>query len=397
MKFVIAGKNTIAVDVLEFLLRNDNEVFVVLNRNESYVNNFQKSLGFFAEKWGVPILDLNETYGLTDIIFLSLEFDRIIKPELFVNPQRLYNIHFSLLPAYKGMYTSALPILQDEEVTGVTLHKIDAGIDTGDIIDQEKIYIKDTFTSRDLYLEYIKKGTELVIKNLPSLIDKSYTAVKQTIENSTYFGKEVIDYQNLKINYNKTAHQIINQLRAFSFREFQMPKFKEYSIFSWKVLKEKSNLKAGSIVEKRDKEITISTIDYDLVLYIDLYSELWSSCKKNDVVKLKSILSGNCLIDLENKSKEGWTALMIAAYNDAYECVLELIQYGADVNASNYNGTTVLMYAKSGALRTQNLSILTLLLDNGADPRCIDVFNKTVLDWVKDENEEIYSFLKSRL
>ena len=58
-------------------------------------------------------------------------------PKNFLNA-RLYNIHFSYLPAYKGMFTSALPIKNGEVDSGVTLHKIESGIDTGDIIDQIK-------------------------------------------------------------------------------------------------------------------------------------------------------------------------------------------------------------------------------------------------------------------
>lgn len=72
-----------------------------------------------------------------DLIFISLEFDKIVNPDLFKDA-RLYNIHFSLLPSYKGMYTSAIPILNGEEMVGVTFHEIDKGIDTGNIIAQKK-------------------------------------------------------------------------------------------------------------------------------------------------------------------------------------------------------------------------------------------------------------------
>ena len=84
------------------------------------------------------------------IFFISLEFDKIINTSLF-KTTNLFNIHFSLLPRYKGMYTSILPILNGDKISGVTLHKIDRGIDTGDIIDkcsfrlilltQQEIYI----------------------------------------------------------------------------------------------------------------------------------------------------------------------------------------------------------------------------------------------------------------
>ena len=156
MNLIIAGKNNIAVDVLKFALDNLNmPIFVVLNKTENFQNNFQKSLGFYAKRWNVTIKKLEDIYDLNDSIFLSLEFDRIIKPDLFKS-KNLFNIHFSLLPAYKGMYTSALPILNGEDKSGVTLHRIDSGIDTGEIIAQTEIKINYKDTARDLYIKYIE-------------------------------------------------------------------------------------------------------------------------------------------------------------------------------------------------------------------------------------------------
>ena len=202
MNLIIAGKNNIAVDVLKFALDNLNmPIFVVLNKTENFQNNFQKSLGFYAKRWNVTIKKLEDIYDLNDSIFLSLEFDRIIKPDLFKS-KNLFNIHFSLLPAYKGMYTSALPILNGEDKSGVTLHRIDSGIDTGEIIAQTEIKINYKDTARDLYIKYIDFGTKLVLKHLSSLIDNSFDFRVQSNDNSTYFGKKSIDYNNLKINFS---------------------------------------------------------------------------------------------------------------------------------------------------------------------------------------------------
>ena len=94
MKLIIAGKNSIAVDVLKHAIDHlEIQIFVVLNQTEVFKNTFQKSLGFYANLWGIPILKLNEVYKYDDAIFLSLEFDKIIKPNLF-KTNYLFNIHF---------------------------------------------------------------------------------------------------------------------------------------------------------------------------------------------------------------------------------------------------------------------------------------------------------------
>lgn len=396
MKLIIAGKNSIAVDVLKYAIDNlDIQIIVVLNRTEDFKNTFQKSLGFYADLWEIPVLKLEEVYKYEEAIFLSLEFDRIINPDLF-KTKHLFNIHFSLLPAYKGMYTSALPILHDKDKTGVTLHEIDAGIDTGNIIAQKEIIIENTDTAGSLYTKYIKTGTELVIRKMTYLVHNDYTCYKQPYKGSTYYGKKSIDYSNLKINYRQTAEQVIRELRAFSFREYQLPKFQNEQIGMGQITAEKSILKPGTICKEEDYKIQIATIDYDIVLFKDFYETLWGCCKENNYSSLECLLSTQTF-DLEIKTKEGWTALIIAAYNGAYECLEILINYGANVNASNYNFTTALMYAKTNYLNTNSKKTLNKLIDSGADMESKDVFGKTLLDWVKEEDKLLYDYLKNKI
>ncbi len=396
MKLVIAGKNNIAVDVLKYAIKFKNiEVFVVLNRTENFINGFQKSLGFYAKLWNVPIVLLTDVYCFNEAIFLSLEFDQIIKPNLFKN-RKLYNIHFSLLPEYKGMYTSALPILYGEIKSGVTLHIIDEGIDTGDIIAQKDFEICEKETARTMYFKYIEHGTQLVIKNLKNILDNSIKTFPQIQLNSTYYGKNSIDYKNLKIDYRKTACQIDRQLRAFSFREYQLPKYNEYDIGTWEVLNQKSKLKPGSLINRVGNKIHIATIDFDMNLYIDYYKNLWEYCRLNDLSSLKNLLKSTDL-NLETKTKEGWTALIIAVYNGALECAEFLIKQEADFTATNYNGTTVLMYAKAAALKTKDTRIINRLLQLGVNINEKDVYGKTVVDWVEKEDVELYDFFKSKL
>ena len=394
MRLFIAGKNNIAVDVLNYAIKNlDIPISVILNKTENYKNGFQKSLGFYAKLWEIPVVNLEEVYKYSDAIFLSLEFDQIIKPNLF-NTNALYNIHFSLLPAYKGMFTSSLPLINGENKSGVTLHKIDAGIDTGDIIAQKEFKIENKDTARELYLKYINYGTTLIIENLVTLLNVNYKSTPQIANGSTYFGKNSIDYTNLKIDYKQTAFQIINQLRAFSFREYQLPKFKNYEIGSWEITKRKSNLKSGSIVKEMENRFQIATIDFDIILTLDPYSSLWKYCKKNEYQSLEKLLKHE-KIDLEIKTKEGWTALIIAVYNNSFECVKLLIDKGANVNAYNYNFTNVLMYAKTNMIKTFNKNPIKILIKNGADIKATDIYGKTVLDWAKEEDNDVYQFIKS--
>lgn len=215
----IAGKNDIAVAALDYLIKlnGDYELGIVCNKTETGINGFQRSLRLFAEQNNIKEYQLEAIYEIEDLVFFSLEYDRLIRPNLF-RSNRLFNIHFSKLPQYKGMYTSAIPILNSEKTVGVTLHRIDYGIDTGEIIAQEDFDING-MTCREVYFSYIKYGTALVLKNMPNLLGGKEISYPQAVIGSSYYSKKALDYSNITIDLNQTADGIERQIRAFTFRE----------------------------------------------------------------------------------------------------------------------------------------------------------------------------------
>lgn len=120
------------------------------------------------------------------------------------------------------------------------------------------------------------------------------------------------------------------------------------------------------------------------------------ACKIGDRRTVVSFLNNNPDA-IDTPSKEGWTALIIACHKEENEIVRLLLERGANVNAANNKGTTVFMYAKTPIQNTHNdTSLLSYLLQNGADINKKDVFGKTVLDYVL-ENRDLFliNWLKS--
>jgi methionyl-tRNA formyltransferase len=393
MRVCIAGKNNIAVDVCKYLLSlvDKSQVFVMINKSDTGRDGFQRSFRRYAEMRGIPIVSLDMIYDWDDLIFLSLEFDKIIKPHLFKSTY-LYNIHFSLLPKYKGMYTSALPLLYGEKESGVTLHIIDNGIDTGDIIAQERIVISEDENAKSLYLKYIASGTKLVKEKLPLLLAGKYQSVPQNGVESTYYSKKTIDYQNLIINTSCTAYQLVNQIKAFSFRDYQLPEISGYCIFYAHCSNEKSTCVAGTLLEENEFYIKVSTIDYDVLLYKDRFNLLLDCCIEGNLYVLKSQEDIAHYLD-EREPLHGWSLLMVAAYHNNKNVISYLLSMGANINAQNNNGTTVLMYAKDACLRIQDNALLFYLIEHGADPFLRDFSGNNLFDYVKQENNTLYSQL----
>jgi len=379
IKFCIAGNNNIAVDLLYFSFKyfDKSDICVLLNNNDINRNTWQKSLGFFANIEKVTILDLEDVQKIQNIIFFSAQYDKIIKPDRFVTTE-LFNLHFSYLPEYKGMYPSIMPILECKKYSGVTLHKIDRGIDTGDIIAQKKYLIKN-LTAEQLYKKNLKEGFNLIAENFEIIINKKYKTTKQPVLNSTYVSKARIDFSDLEINMSQTAFQISRYIDAFNFRVYQLARFQGDKINKSKILKTKSTLKPGTVLSRNYESITISTIDYDIKLYIDFCDDLLECCKNNDIEKTRKIIS---YIDHPDFiTKEGWTPLMIAAYHGSYEVFKLLIENNADFNATNFNNTTVLMFSKDGYVKTKDIRIFDLLVKIGANKYFKDIYGKTIFDY----------------
>ena len=121
IKVCVAGKNEIALNALKLLqtrFQND-EICVIPNRNDTGIDHWQPSLLKYALQASIPVCTLEQVQQIANVLFLSLEFDRLLKVEQFAS-KRLYNIHFSALPKYKGVYTSIMPILNGESSSGVT-------------------------------------------------------------------------------------------------------------------------------------------------------------------------------------------------------------------------------------------------------------------------------------
>ncbi len=393
----IAGKNNIACDICAevcrmFKDRTDIKLVASLTKGDAGINGWQRSYKAFCEGEGIEILSLEELYEIDDLYFFSTEYDRIVRPEKF-RQAKLFNIHFSLLPAYKGILPSVLPILNGEKMTGVTLHLIRSGIDTGEVIAREEYVINDDDFSIDIYEKLCELGTATVVGWIPRILNNDYEAAPQSEKGSSYFGRGVVDYSTLALNVNATAFQIRNQVRAFSFRPYQMLSWNGNRIMDCTITSEASCKKPGTILSEDDTTITISTIDYDAVLYKDILEELLLAIAAGDNSKAKSLcVSGRVINDRE--CKHGWTPLIVAAYNNNIEMAEYLIERGADLNAKNYSGTNLLMYAKDCFFNHKDATIFRLLLEKGLSVEEEDYSGRNLFDYLNNEQlEEIKKLL----
>lgn len=134
--------------------------------------------------------ELVEDIDRSDIV-ISVLYDKIFKSNV-VNNKKCYNFHPGVLPDYKGVGICSWVILNEEEYMGATLHVIDEGVDTGNIICVEKFLVKEQDTAYCLFNKVEKMIYNMFKKWFVALLNENFTSVAQTnTTNSTYKRKDL--------------------------------------------------------------------------------------------------------------------------------------------------------------------------------------------------------------
>ena len=129
-------------------------------------------------------------------------------------PSGCLNVHTSLLPKYRGAAPIQWAIANGEAETGVTIMKMDAGLDTGPILSMRRTPISPTDDSQSLHDRLAQLGAELLIETIPDYVAGKIQPQPQPAEGSTYAAK--IKKEDGKIDWNQPALQIWNRIRAFT-------------------------------------------------------------------------------------------------------------------------------------------------------------------------------------
>ena len=124
------------------------------------------------------------------------------------------NIHGSLLPRHRGAAPIQWAILEGDAETGITLMRMDAGLDTGGMIATAKTPITKTDTAETLHDRLAEMGAALLTQSLSGILDGTLTPVPQDDSQSTYARK--IIKQDGQIDWTQPAKKIHRQWRAFT-------------------------------------------------------------------------------------------------------------------------------------------------------------------------------------
>jgi methionyl-tRNA formyltransferase len=122
-----------------------------------------------------------------DLIVVA-SFSRILRAPLIGLPRLgAINVHPSLLPRLRGPTPLYWALANGERVTGVNIHHLDAGIDTGDVIAQRELAIRPGETLRSLHARAVALAAALLRETLPRLADRTAPRIPQDESLASYY------------------------------------------------------------------------------------------------------------------------------------------------------------------------------------------------------------------
>lgn len=151
------------------------------------------------------------------------------------------NVHASLLPKYRGAAPVEWSLINGEKITGITTMKMDAGLDTGDMLLRREVEIGGEMILPELREKLQQIGAELIVETVQNL--ESITPVKQDDSQSNY--APMLKKDTGKIDWSKPAREIHNLVRGLYGGAFSFIGGEKFKI--WRTKLAKQNLSAGEI------------------------------------------------------------------------------------------------------------------------------------------------------
>ncbi|HEY4494251.1 MAG TPA: methionyl-tRNA formyltransferase [Candidatus Paceibacterota bacterium] len=187
INFIFFGTPDVASETLGILKMNDFCPSLIVTSPDAKAGRGMHTqatpVAKFAEDNNIPCIKpekLNEGELPQADLYIVVAYGKIIAENILNKPKLgSINIHYSLLPKYRGASPVESVILNGDTETGVTIQKMTYAMDAGDIIVQEKVAIGPDETAPDLRKRLIKIGGELLVKTLPDFMNKKIKPVPQ--------------------------------------------------------------------------------------------------------------------------------------------------------------------------------------------------------------------------
>ncbi len=227
IRIVYMGTPDIAAVILKRLIREPYKVVLAVtqpDRPKGRGKELAKSpVKLVAEEAGIPVfqpLKLRDPEAVRTVakakpdMIVVAAFGQILPKEVLDLPKYgCINVHASLLPAYRGAAPIQWAIIDGQRETGITIMKMDEGLDTGDILLQKSIEIASDETGGTLHDRLADLGAEALCEAIPGVLDGTLKPVAQG-EMTTPYAKQLTKEMG-RLDFTKPAEVLARMIRGF--------------------------------------------------------------------------------------------------------------------------------------------------------------------------------------
>ena len=223
MRIAVAATPEVAIDSLNALKGSDFELAFVITQPDRPAGRGQELKQSAVSSWAVgagatchkpesreDFLKLASTVDL----MITIGYGKILTlDELSAPTFGSINLHFSLLPRWRGAAPVQRSIEAGDSVTGVTVFQLDEGMDTGPIYLMKRFALDDDITSDELFTELAEMGSEALLESL-AMIESGVKPTPQSSTDATKAAK--ITKAEAEIYWSDSAIDISRKIRAFT-------------------------------------------------------------------------------------------------------------------------------------------------------------------------------------
>ena len=236
VRVLFAGGKAVGCGVLRSLIATtDVEVCgVIVNPNDTAPDRWFPSATEIATERAISVYapsNINTPESIAwiqqreaDLIVVAY-YDQILAAAIFSMPRLgCVNLHLAKAEAYRGCYPTTWALINGETETGVTMHRVTAEIDGGDILAEREVPIAPDDTGRSLYDKCTVAGVELFSEALPALI--AGTLEGRTQLRTMHTRNHNRQFPSHEIQMDGNACIVANRIRALTFKPFPPPYLK---------------------------------------------------------------------------------------------------------------------------------------------------------------------------
>ena len=275
MRLIFMGTPEYAAQSLEAIIQAGHEVLLAVTQPDKAKGRsgelMPPPVKTCALKHNVPVFQpervkrpeaVEELKKYDAEVFVVAAFGQILSQEILDLPKYgCINVHASLLPKYRGASPIQRVILDGEDVTGITIMQMDAGIDTGDVLWQKEIPIEPEDDFETLSDKLSELGGVAIVEALTLLKEGKLSPKKQDDALSCY--APLISKEMGRIDFSKSAACIDRQIRSMTPWPSAFTRWNGKQLKIWKAIPEEISLKKdavpGEVVEVTKDAIAVAT------------------------------------------------------------------------------------------------------------------------------------------